>query len=613
MLGLSEYFEGMPRSNFLSGKTDSVASTRRLAAWLQECRASHPACNSVDSDFLPTRLVDVLEISKNGKPGVRLIETNSGLAATYCCLSHCWGKVPISCCTTDQTLHQALGFLAFASLPKNFRDAIEITRAIGIRYIWIDSLCIIQKNAGDWSRESAKMAEIYRNAEITIVAASSADSTGGCFSYGEADVCFSIQPSSLSIRQTHLIGARMSGPGPSGVESFRDRYPVFFRGWVLQERLLSRRLAYFRSDELAFQCSKSNRLCECGNTRFAPHPDVHTSAHRAIVYAPFVSPERRVLMSAANKYRVKDPRLETDKLDGIYQAWARIVTEYKTLDLTNHSDILPALSGCAKVVQGRVDDEYVAGMWRRNLAQDLVWSVERDAGVLGMRNEPWTAPTWSWASLAPGQRVFFSKGRRAGVPSATNLLEASIREVVCEPAAPKVAPLGALKHAHLVLSAHVLPCYAHRLCVRAGTVMKGPRYRIYEQSGSLDGDECAPDMQGLPLRDGSMTLLRDTTLFHIKHEPVKSCRSAKQCLTSQVHLLRMEQKLQLTGKAKKQRSAIADTFMVLKHLEAPTAKVDTFERLGVVHFDGHSEEQRERWFREVWDLLALPQRQITLV
>lgn len=88
----------------------------------------------------------------------------------------------IECCTTNESLARALDFIDWDSIPKNFGDAIIITRKFGIRYIWIDSVCIPQSDAHDWDVISARMTDIYRHVYLTIAAASSADSTRGCFS-----------------------------------------------------------------------------------------------------------------------------------------------------------------------------------------------------------------------------------------------------------------------------------------------------------------------------------------------------------------------------------------------------------------------------------------------
>lgn len=82
-------------------------------------------------------------------------------------------------------------------LPRTFQDAVITTRAIGIQYLWIDSLCIIQDDLGDWRQESSKMAEVYTNAWLTIAASYARDSTEGLF-----DACY--RPSLEAVELPYL-------------------------------------------------------------------------------------------------------------------------------------------------------------------------------------------------------------------------------------------------------------------------------------------------------------------------------------------------------------------------------------------------------------------------
>ena len=84
--------------------------------------------------------------------------------------------------TTRVTLKDRMRGIRIETLPKSFRDAIMICRALGIRFLWIDSLCIIQQDAEDWERECSRMRDVYRNSYLTISIARSRGSSDGCFS-----------------------------------------------------------------------------------------------------------------------------------------------------------------------------------------------------------------------------------------------------------------------------------------------------------------------------------------------------------------------------------------------------------------------------------------------
>ncbi|KAF1924124.1 heterokaryon incompatibility, partial [Didymella exigua CBS 183.55] len=74
-------------------------------------------------------------------------------------------------------------------LPKTFQDAVLVTRALGLRYLRIDSLCTLQDSHTDWEREASRMASVYMDAYVTISAAASSNSDGGLFFKREPTAC----------------------------------------------------------------------------------------------------------------------------------------------------------------------------------------------------------------------------------------------------------------------------------------------------------------------------------------------------------------------------------------------------------------------------------------
>jgi hypothetical protein len=148
-------------------------------------------------------------------------------------------------------------FIDDSSLPKNFHDATILTRRFGIQYIWIDSICIKQDDTHDWEVESAKMTDIYQNAYVTMAATSSADSSGGCFSKTKKDMCFQLR---TGTGKSFLLGARLCDTkgfvkSQAGIE---QRFPLYQRAWVFQERLLSRRILNCNYGQFAFHCSRND-------------------------------------------------------------------------------------------------------------------------------------------------------------------------------------------------------------------------------------------------------------------------------------------------------------------------------------------------------------------
>lgn len=146
--------------------------------WINKC-GNHESCDSVQKTDLPAR---ILSLSGDiGNISVKLVE-NTGARARYCALSHCWGPVdkrPLR--TTRDNLEQHMLDITFSHMPKTFREAISFAYGLGVEYIWIDSLCIIQDDAQDWHMQAANMRTVYRNAFIVILAAGAKDSSEGLF------------------------------------------------------------------------------------------------------------------------------------------------------------------------------------------------------------------------------------------------------------------------------------------------------------------------------------------------------------------------------------------------------------------------------------------------
>ncbi|KAF7931981.1 uncharacterized protein EAE97_009002 [Botrytis byssoidea] len=167
---------------------DEVSNTSQsiplIKEWLSACQRLHPECKSQRPDFVPTRLIDL----QAGRPKLclgSLIEEND---LQYATLSHCWGAPEKRYPTlTKSTLLNYLSRIDMDELPKTFQDAIEVCRELEIRYIWIDSLCIVKDDIEDWTRESFTMANVYGSCLLNIAASSSIHGSQGCF-FNRSDV-----------------------------------------------------------------------------------------------------------------------------------------------------------------------------------------------------------------------------------------------------------------------------------------------------------------------------------------------------------------------------------------------------------------------------------------
>ncbi|KAH8749587.1 heterokaryon incompatibility protein-domain-containing protein [Hyaloscypha sp. PMI_1271] len=347
-------FPAMSRLN--TNWTGSPDSIQRAAQWLQACITRHRRCGQSLEPLLPDRILDIgLSLSSN----IIVLQETIDQRDRYICLSYCWGLSEFISTTRDNISSHKEG-IQLQSLPQTFRDAIFVSRALNIRYIWIDSLCIIQNDDRDWSTQAQKMAAIYSNSYLTISAAS-----GRCADSGLFSEPLPVNIGTLYARVfTHL-------PGPSTKNSI-STWPLISRGWAFQERLLAPRVLHFGRDELIWDCNET-RECQCG-TIFTFNNDIRKSDFHDALHNGTITSQTK-----------------------LGTLWRRIVVQYCSLALTKPSDKFPAIAGIAEVVQLSRNSAYLGGLWSDTLVLDLLWRAreprEDSQEILGR------APSWSWASV----------------------------------------------------------------------------------------------------------------------------------------------------------------------------------------------------------------------
>ena len=358
--------------------TNSNPTWALISRWLAHCNSTHQRCVAATKEpkTLPSRVIDVTP----GQP-LRLIITNKSTpVALYTTLSHCWGShIPLRLLSSNIATMQKE--IPFSHLTKTFQDAIYTSRCLGIYYLWIDSLCIIQDSEQDWQEQSATIARVYSGSYCNIAAAHATDGTFGCFTTRNAA---SITPLKLDLNW---------GPNPGPNYAIQSRYwrenvseaPLNMRGWVFQERTLAPRNLLFGAAEVLFEC------CEGGASEQFPSQlpsQVGAVGLRGI--RPHIDGPRIR----------KSLGLEADQSLDAFTVWNQFVRTFSLGHLTYASDKLVALSAIASEMQAHIQSEYLAGMWRQHLAYQLLWEV-RGIHWLVRRGRPnqYTAPSWSWASV----------------------------------------------------------------------------------------------------------------------------------------------------------------------------------------------------------------------
>lgn len=196
--------------------------------------------------MLPTRVIDV---GDGEAKLMRLIEPDHGSRNKYLALSHRWGDLSEDqkFCTYNGNIETLKKEIPYDKLPKSFRDAVRVTRALHLRYLWIDSLCIIQDNKMDWDSESKKMEEVFSNAYCTVAASSAESSLAGFLGTRPPRDAVSVQTPTGTLYLAEWIDDFSSNVENSILSS---------RGWVLQERALSRRTIYFTDTQVYWECGR---------------------------------------------------------------------------------------------------------------------------------------------------------------------------------------------------------------------------------------------------------------------------------------------------------------------------------------------------------------------
>ncbi|TVY81568.1 hypothetical protein LSUE1_G002792 [Lachnellula suecica] len=380
----------------------SVSQSELLLAklWLNSCitrTGKHKECGgNEEPPLLPTRVVDVGSSDEE----TCLHISHSGAKGHYVALSHCWGGV-VPVMTTTSNMCEFVVALP-SKMPRTFVDAINVTRTMGHRYLWIDSLCIVQVSTEDWVTESAHMDQVYSQAIFTIVADAAKDSFSGFLqpparNVGKTSIitCDTAAISERSNFHTMTFTLMAFGPATPGRQKSRKFLCVanYLQG-----------PGRFKKDYYRREPSTS------GLGRW------HGSVVRSAVPAP-------------------EPTEDSNQitLRSLDNAWQRdIVEEYTQLDLTRETDRLSALAGVAtRASTLRLGDQYMAGLWRQTIRAAL--------------------PTWSWASIT-GQ---IRHARVADVPNDASLMEVISVEYIADGKSPMGA--GPQKPASLLASGYLIP------------------------------------------------------------------------------------------------------------------------------------------------------------
>lgn len=367
----------------LASHVDAVV-IEQIQGWLDTCLKSHIGqCDNLRwSSENPRRLVKIL--SPTGP--LQLCEDQK---CEYVALSYCWGDVQKLPRGEHEEVERGKTILAnldqryqsfpISDLPATVRDALHIIYAIGYRYAWVDTLCIVQDKPEDVST----MHKVYSNALFTLCACATTKATARLLDQREAWI-YKTEPCRL--------GGQWLTTSDMSLNELRFRSPLADRAWTLQEERLSPRMLYVASNRVYWSCAGSHEM------EMKP---VYVGRKATPLQRPaYAASDRDSQMPFAQEF-LKACRSGTNDL---HAYWADIVRSYALRSMSHIEDRLTALSGlAAKYLSASKGDEYLAGIWAKHLAEGLAWRVNRaiesnrnDLGPM-ILSPPW--PSWSWAAL----------------------------------------------------------------------------------------------------------------------------------------------------------------------------------------------------------------------
>lgn len=372
---------------------------QQIQDWLAECLDTHQACKWDDpSPPLPTRVLQ-LDLG-DGSDDVRLIDGRDR-QGRYAALTYCWGPNPNAIFkTTSTNLGQNQSRIGLAKLNLLFREVIKILRSLGVVYLWIDALCIVQDSTDDWEHEASRMMSVYSNAYLTMSASESTSPDD-----------FQIPPEPPAAGSNASIYWRC-------LEHVVECGTLSKRGWCLQERCLSRRIVHLGSCQMSWECPGATHDDHLRVNDDSEICDTELAADKRIMLGP------KGFLRDDLRGRGRDP----------YRLWYAILNNYGERSLSFEKDRVPALSGLIELFKRATGDSLVSGLWRADVARGLVWSSVYDEDTpkpdfaCGIEaDEPTTlSPSWSWIRAHGVSQVVMPERLRASSVQIMSLDESNM-------------------------------------------------------------------------------------------------------------------------------------------------------------------------------------------
>lgn len=333
------------RSQELKGETARLLGPEpdydAIRAWMKHCNDHHERCIPTYSDSLASvRLIDVETMCLVSYP------IDPTRATEYLVLSYVWGGFTQPSVTAG---HDKLP----EPLPRTIRDSITVTRALGMRYLWVDSICIDQSNSPEKKAQISIMDAIYLGASATIVALDGENADSGL-----PGVHASVPRQPQFVLEFSPGDEMVDVLPPLSDEVRVSRWAR--RAWTFQEGILSRRRILFTKHQVHYLCHEM-ACCETMN-------DATQFGEKGTRDVPAGKRRSRGSIDA-----LEDPIFSRDDRSAVH-IYNHMLNQYVSRAMSHDTDALNALLGLLQYIQRhRMAQGFHYGLPVKEFRSALLW------------------------------------------------------------------------------------------------------------------------------------------------------------------------------------------------------------------------------------------------
>jgi hypothetical protein len=369
----------------LLDSTGSLNTQKFVLTRYLDCLSRHPSCReSMGPRVLPTRLLEI----QSAPARLRVINTSDLPVDTrYATLSYVWGGV-LGESTGPHVNLQPNGYtdIPYASLAPTLQDAVVLVARFGLRYLWIDRLCIEQSSNADFEHEVTKMGTYYAMGALHLGSLDASNSEDRLITHHNPLSFTPFEYTSACGRRIRLESRYATWTHDLADQRYQNAR-LLTRGWVLQERVLAPRTVYFTGDP------HGSLLWECREETWGEHG----------IY-PSIFEEARMSNFHVTKAQISRA-LGTSATLPRQMFWQSLISDYTSCSTTFPTDRWNAIAGLSFIISQQLGLDILDGLWLYCLPVELLWRPKhgtRSSRINNSTRITSIAPSWSWLSVTFG-------------------------------------------------------------------------------------------------------------------------------------------------------------------------------------------------------------------